>query len=217
MTAGKAGNPVALPPDPCAEGPAPARLARPAGRQVRAAPRCRPPRPPLTALRGVAIGRVRLNVDVLHARNASAQDGAHGHSGPGWPGPSRTGAAAAASSRRHGREQAARTPAYGRGSLSLRAPTPDSAGPTLRQLSAPDPRHLGKWSPLASEGTGLRRGERAYQLHFPGCSSPGSSEVVDKRSGTNQMDQNPDRCNYHPLRELSFPLHSKHCTNVVAL
>lgn len=140
-----------------------------------------------------------------------------GRAGLGRPGPSGTGAAAAASSRRHGREQAAQTPAHCRGSLSLRAPTPDSAGPTRRQPSAPDPRHLGKWSHLASEGTGLWRRERAYQLHFPGRSSPRSSEVVDKRSGTNQMDQNPERRNHQPQRKLSFPLHSKHCANVVTL
>lgn len=59
---------------------------------------------PLTGLRRVAIGRVRLDVDVLHARDAAAQDGAHGarRAGPGldaggggvltrtWPEPDHT-------------------------------------------------------------------------------------------------------------------------------
>lgn len=64
----------------CAEAPRRAGLARPTRRQARArlAVCARGRGRPLTGLRGVAIGRVRLNVDVLHARDAAAQDGAHG-------------------------------------------------------------------------------------------------------------------------------------------
>lgn len=70
-------------PDPGAEGP-------PHGRASPVPPAAKSAPSPLTALRGIAIGRVRLNVDVLHARNASAQDGAHGHDGPGRAGPAGT-------------------------------------------------------------------------------------------------------------------------------
>lgn len=142
--------------------PAPPPPARPA---LQPAPRCPQPGPrpgpgrPLTGFRGVAIGRVRLDVDVLHARDAATQDGAHGarRAGPsmGWGRRRRRRRPHAdiAGTRPHGRSPTA---------TGARPPSPHprlGSGPdATAALRPPGPRHLGKWSPLAAEGARRRRG-----------------------------------------------------------
>ena len=146
--------------------PAPPPPARPA---LQPAPRCPHPGPrpgpgrPLTGFRGVAIGRVRLDVDVLHARDAAAQDGTHGarRAGPrlGWGGRRRRRRrrrrpyADMAGTRPHGRLPTA---------AGARPPSPHPRlGPgtdATAALRPPGLRHLGKWSPLAAEGARRRRG-----------------------------------------------------------
>lgn len=164
--AGKAAEPSRAPSPPSAAGPAPRpRRPLPAPRAPARAPRH--PRPgqgpgagprrqsgrPLTGLWGVAIGRVRLDVDVLHARDAAAQDGAHGgrRTGPrlGRRRRRRRPHADMARTRPHGRSPTAA------GARPPRAPTPGSArGPTPRQPFAPPGREAPREmeSPRSSGG-----------------------------------------------------------------
>lgn len=82
-------------------GPRASRRSRPSPR-----PAVRPRK--LTGLRGIAIGRVGLNVDVLHAHDAATQDGAHGARFCRPAGEEGV-TAAVASLHRHGPDQAAQT------------------------------------------------------------------------------------------------------------
>lgn len=111
---------------------------------------------PLTGLRGVAIGRVRLNVDVLHARDAAAQNGAHGarRAGLGWDADGSSGVLTRTWPR-PGHTDACPRPRKPRPpSPHLRlGPGPDATA----ALRPPCPRHVGKRSPLAAEGAGLLR------------------------------------------------------------
>ena len=111
-----------------------------------------------------------------------------------WPGPGRT-------------DARPRPRAHG-----LPEPPPP-ARPGARRHGSPSPprgaKHLGKWSPLVAVGAKRRRRKPDWELHFPGSSAPGLSEVVDKPSRTNQMDLSPEGRDHQPPCKLSSPLHSK--------
>lgn len=163
-------RPHSCPEDPEQEGPArpppsPRFAVRPRSRGLQ-----------LTGLRGVAIGRVRLDVDVLHARDAAAQDRAHGvrrtKLGVGRGRRQRRPHSNMARSRPHGRLPTA--------AEALASEPPPPARPEARRHGGPLPpwlRHIGKCSPLAADGAGRLRAKPAWELHFLRCSSP--SEVVD--------------------------------------